>query len=120
MLCPNCDTTLKMTFRQNIEIDYCPHCRGVWLDRGELDKLIERAHDNRSSAAPDAYVAPEKKSLRKRKRGHDYYDDDRQHHDEYERRGKPRKYQSDKRYRRKKSWKHRGKDVIEEIFDIFD
>jgi len=44
MRCPHCtDTNLAMTERQGIEIDYCPNCRGVWLDRGELDKLLERA-----------------------------------------------------------------------------
>lgn len=44
MKCPACkDQTLVITDRQGIEIDYCPECRGVWLDRGELDKLIERA-----------------------------------------------------------------------------
>jgi uncharacterized protein len=44
MQCPNCPTTaLVMTDRQGVEIDYCPQCRGVWLDRGELDKLMERA-----------------------------------------------------------------------------
>ncbi|CUB06720.1 MULTISPECIES: TFIIB-type zinc ribbon-containing protein [Marinomonas] len=43
MKCPHCDTLLQMTDRQGIEIDYCPSCRGVWLDRGELDKLIERS-----------------------------------------------------------------------------
>lgn len=44
MKCPTCpDVALTMTDRQGIEIDYCPQCRGVWLDRGELDKLIERA-----------------------------------------------------------------------------
>lgn len=44
MKCPNCpDATLVMTERQGVEIDYCPSCRGVWLDRGELDKLIERS-----------------------------------------------------------------------------
>jgi Zn-finger nucleic acid-binding protein len=42
MNCPVDDTTLEMTDRQGIEIDYCPQCRGIWLDRGELDKLIER------------------------------------------------------------------------------
>lgn len=42
MKCPNCSTPLVMTDRQGIEIDYCPDCRGVWLDRGELDKIIER------------------------------------------------------------------------------
>lgn len=43
MKCPVCsDADLAMTDRQGIEIDYCPKCRGVWLDRGELDKIIER------------------------------------------------------------------------------
>lgn len=43
MKCPIDDTELKMTERQGIEVDYCPKCRGVWLDRGELDKIIERS-----------------------------------------------------------------------------
>ncbi len=44
MKCPVCpDSSLLMTDRQGVEIDYCPQCRGVWLDRGELDKLIERS-----------------------------------------------------------------------------
>ena len=42
MKCPNCTTQdLAMADRQGIEIDYCPQCRGIWLDRGELDKLIQ-------------------------------------------------------------------------------
>ena len=44
MQCPACNNVnLAMTDRQGIEIDYCPECRGIWLDRGELDRLIERA-----------------------------------------------------------------------------
>ena len=43
MLCPSCKVELKMADRQGIEIDYCPQCRGVWLDRGELDKIVERS-----------------------------------------------------------------------------
>ncbi|GGA84314.1 hypothetical protein GCM10011491_09750 [Brucella endophytica] len=43
MLCPACRVDLVMSERQGIEIDYCPKCRGVWLDRGELDKIIERS-----------------------------------------------------------------------------
>ena len=49
MLCPTCKTPLTMSERQGIEIDYCPTCRGVWLDRGELDKIIER---NATSQVP--------------------------------------------------------------------
>jgi len=41
MKCPSCTTDLTIGERKNIEIDYCPKCRGVWLDRGELDKIIE-------------------------------------------------------------------------------
>lgn len=44
MKCPTCpDAVLVMADRQGIEIDYCPTCRGVWLDRGELDKLLEKS-----------------------------------------------------------------------------
>ncbi len=42
MLCPLCQTGLSMSDRSGVEIDFCPSCRGVWLDRGELDKIIER------------------------------------------------------------------------------
>ena len=42
MPCPRCRVDLVMTERMGVEIDYCPKCRGVWLDRGELDKIIER------------------------------------------------------------------------------
>ncbi|WP_424538714.1 MULTISPECIES: zf-TFIIB domain-containing protein [Sphingomonadaceae] len=48
MLCPVCRVALSMSERQGVEIDFCPQCRGVWLDRGELDKIIERSE----SAAP--------------------------------------------------------------------
>ena len=55
MKCPHCpDVALVMSERQGVEIDYCPQCRGVWLDRGELDKLIERA----AAAAPSPAAAP--------------------------------------------------------------
>lgn len=43
MKCPVCEVDLLMSERQGVEIDYCPKCRGVWLDRGELDKIIERS-----------------------------------------------------------------------------
>lgn len=43
MNCPSCGTVLAIADRQGIEIDYCPSCRGVWLDRGELDKILERS-----------------------------------------------------------------------------
>jgi uncharacterized protein len=43
MICPVCQSQMQRAGREGVEIDYCPNCRGVWLDRGELDKIIERA-----------------------------------------------------------------------------
>lgn len=58
MKCPVCTTVnLVMSERQGVEIDYCPECRGVWLDRGELDKIIERAVPQElSPPQPPAYA----------------------------------------------------------------
>jgi len=55
MLCPTDRTPLTMSDRQGIEIDYCPTCRGIWLDRGELDKILERSA---SDLGPPAAVRP--------------------------------------------------------------
>ena len=55
MQCPNDGTVLTMSERSGIEIDYCPTCRGVWLDRGELDKIIERSL---TQAAPQPAAPP--------------------------------------------------------------
>jgi Zn-finger nucleic acid-binding protein len=55
MACPVDGTALVMSERSGIEIDYCPSCRGVWLDRGELDKMIER---NAASLAPEQSAPP--------------------------------------------------------------
>lgn len=54
MKCPMDGETLVMTDRSGVEIDYCPKCRGVWLDRGELDKIIERAAPPAVAPAPQA------------------------------------------------------------------
>ena len=60
MPCPVCKVPLAMSDRQGVEIDYCPQCRGVWLDRGELDKIIERsaAQDAGPAAQPQAQQTP--------------------------------------------------------------
>lgn len=69
MKCPNCEETLVMAERQGVEIDYCPKCRGVWLDKGELDKIIEKS----SSAESSQQL---KSQDEKRNRDHDDDDDD--------------------------------------------
>jgi Zn-finger nucleic acid-binding protein len=65
MDCPIDGTQLLMSERQGIEIDYCPECRGVWLDRGELDKLIERADTEigppKSGESTQPHSKPKKK-----------------------------------------------------------
>ncbi len=105
MKCPVCETVdLHITDRHGVEVDYCPKCRGLWLDRGEVDRIIERA-----TKFEQDFPA----SRRKSKRDYDdyyhedEYDDVHDHHD--------RDYRSDKKRRR-----NRKKDFLEEIFDIFD
>jgi Zn-finger nucleic acid-binding protein len=68
MKCPTDGTTLAITDRQGIEIDYCPQCRGVWLDRGELDKLIAGGAQH-SSRPPER--EPERYDERSRSHGYD-------------------------------------------------
>ncbi len=93
MLCPVDKTALVMSERQGIEIDYCPTCRGVWLDRGELDKIIER------SAAPVAAAPPPQAEPRHQRETYRDYDDGRHHGHGH--RGYPK----------------RRKSFLEELFD---
>ena len=88
MKCPTCpDSILVITDRQNVEIDYCPVCRGLWLDRGELDKLIALSATQPPPQAPVRSMQP------------DFVDSD--HHKFY-------KFQGNTQ--RKKSW-------LNDIFD---
>lgn len=102
MKCPIDGTDLTMSERQGIEIDYCPKCRGVWLDRGELDKLIERS-EPQASPAP-AHADP----YRDNRRPPDY--DDRRSYDD--RRGYDR--DDDRKYHGGK----RRKSLLGELFDF--
>jgi uncharacterized protein len=58
MKCPNDSATLVMSERAGVEIDYCPECRGIWLDRGELDKILDRAQTEAAPPAPPAAAPP--------------------------------------------------------------
>ena len=63
MKCPVCaNVNLVMSERQGVEIDYCPECRGVWLDRGELDKIIERAAQQEPAPPPQPRYEPQPNS----------------------------------------------------------
>lgn len=99
MNCPVDATALQMSDRQGIEIDYCPQCRGVWLDRGELDKIIERAAPQPASVvvpAPAGAQAPPPTRGDERGHGGDRHDDDRRHDRDRDDRGygKKRKKES--------------------------
>ncbi len=59
MDCPMDGTKLVMSERQGVEIDYCPECRGVWLDRGELDKILERSERAEPDGRQDEPRRPE-------------------------------------------------------------
>ncbi|MPT48348.1 MAG: hypothetical protein E2598_07995 [Sphingobium sp.] len=79
MLCPICHVSLMLSERQNVEIDYCPRCRGVWLDRGELDKIIERSE---RPSDPQSRLSPTHSFAR---------DDDRSGHEHTRRHGGKRR-----------------------------
>jgi Zn-finger nucleic acid-binding protein len=92
MYCPVCrEVALVMADRQGIEVDYCPQCRGVWLDRGELDKIIERVALTQGGATPQT-PQPRDRSPSEYRQYRDHDDD----------------------YRRKK--KRRG--LLDELFDF--
>ena len=59
MPCPVCKVPLTMSERQGVEIDYCPQCRGVWLERGELDKIIERSGNDGPAQTGGSPLAPQ-------------------------------------------------------------
>jgi Zn-finger nucleic acid-binding protein len=77
MNCPVCsETSLVISERQGVEIDYCPKCRGVWLDRGELDKIIDRSNevfDNEKSKSFDDKHYDDRKHYSDKKYDDDYY-----------------------------------------------
>jgi Zn-finger nucleic acid-binding protein len=104
MKCPVCATPdLLMTERQGIEIDYCPQCRGVWLDRGELDKIIERSTRDAAplaganaapAASPAQQMPPQQAQHPYPQAPQPYYDQKRHGHDDkhaYDSHGYPRK-----------------------------
>jgi hypothetical protein len=91
MPCPVCRVDLVMSERSGVEIDYCPNCRGVWLDRGELDKILERASSELSGRSGGPQSAPRAQQSYER---HDS--------DEYPVYG----HQGQGHYRKKKSFLH--------------
>lgn len=98
MNCPVDGSELRLSDRQGIEIDYCPQCRGIWLDRGELDKILER-----SAQAPFAAPAARESSR--------YDEPPRPHHDD------DRRY-DDRRYDDRRDKKKRARSFLDDLFDF--
>lgn len=108
LLCPNCNVSMQNVARSGVELDMCPSCRGVWLDRGELEKIMGASReaqqdDVRARERFDRELDSFHRDPEGWKRSHPY-DDDRKRH----------RYEDDDYYRHKK--KKKGFD----IFDIFD
>ncbi|WP_329739473.1 zf-TFIIB domain-containing protein [Enorma massiliensis] len=104
MKCPVCkDVTLLMSEKNGVEIDYCPECRGIWLDRGELDKIIDRARDAR-----DGYRENERQEYRREERRDD------RHEDRYDAR-----YDERARYDKKSKKKQSPLSALGDIMEIF-
>jgi Zn-finger nucleic acid-binding protein len=98
LMCPNCDGSMQAVQRAGVEFDMCPRCRGVWLDRGELEKLMAAERDDAQATynAPRTYDRPDHHHDQKKR-----YDDD-----------------DDDRYRRHGQYGHHKKRSS--LFDIFD
>jgi len=102
MTCPLCQGTLREVIRENISIDVCGQCRGVWLDRGELEKLLASARQE-AMAEANRY---ESRAQYENNRNEDRYASD------------PKRYDRDQRHHG--HGHYRKKSKFESIFDIFD
>jgi len=103
MKCPNDGAVLTMSERGGVEIDYCPECRGVWLDRGELDKILDRAAAEAQPASPPPAQAPAAAPPQ-------YQDRDYRPQPSYDQRGYDRGGQGHRKPKRKEHW-------LSELFD---
>ncbi len=103
MPCPVCKVALTMSERQGVEIDYCPQCRGVWLDRGELDKILERSAAE-APAAPQTPTPPQQPPMQQQPQMQQPWGGDNRgypQHGGYDKYGRPK----------------RRKSFLEELFD---
>ena len=104
LMCPNDNAPMQTLERSGVQFDMCPTCRGVWLDRGELEKLMEAATSDARAAAPPPQPAPQPYPPQQAQQPWG---------------GPPQGYRDD-RYRRDDDYHHRKKKKRMDIFDIFD
>jgi len=107
MNCPNCTVTLVIAERHGVEIDYCPQCRGVWLDRGELDKILDRVPASAPMTAPPAAPYPTRPAEYRPQGDFDKNRDERERYEKH-------RYEKDEyRYKKKKR-----EGFLGELFDF--
>jgi Zn-finger nucleic acid-binding protein len=110
MKCPVCDVALSISSREGVEIDFCPQCRGVWLDRGELDKVIERV---------SAAMAPTGGRDRREEPPPPRYEDERRYerdrYDDRDRRYDDRDHRYDERYDKRRKKK---RSFLDDLFEF--
>ena len=113
MRCPTCDDVqLVISSREGIEIDHCPQCRGVWLDRGELDKIIDRAAPSVVGAASTAPPPPDQPRYEQPRYDQPRYEERPRYDDrDRDRYRDERSYQDYKRKKKRKSF-------LEDLFDF--
>lgn len=109
MKCPICNLDMRVAERESVDIDYCPQCRGVWLDRGELEKIIAQV-ESQGYRESDRHDSDR----------HDYEDDD--HHDDRHamKRGDDHPHRDD--YQRKSESRYgakRKEGFLSQLFDVF-
>ncbi|MBE3574744.1 MAG: zf-TFIIB domain-containing protein [Firmicutes bacterium] len=102
MRCPVCDTELTQTMRYDVQIDVCPRCRGVWLDRGELDKILALARGFREDEVERTPEQDQRRPYRLEHDVEDRYDDD---------------YSRDQMPSRRRRKKEGIFDLFEDLFD---
>jgi Zn-finger nucleic acid-binding protein len=111
LTCPNCNVGMTQVTRSEVEIDVCPQCRGVWLDRGELEKLLQPLRDAAGAAAQtaprEAMEYDQHAFQGKHEDRHREYHDDDQHHGRY-----GESHDGHGRNGRRQGWRN--------ILDVFD
>jgi Zn-finger nucleic acid-binding protein len=111
MKCPICDIEMRITEREGVEIDYCPQCRGVWLDRGELEKILSRVESQQSRGRDERDESEDEEGEDEDRRG------DRKagrYHDE-----EPRREGEYRRESESRSGGKRKEGFLSNLFDMF-
>ena len=120
MICPHDGTEMDHLLRHGVGIDHCPTCGGVWLDKGELDHLLEAVRPAVELADPDPTPPPPPRPVAPEpyERGREYQPKKRKKAERFEDRGARSKPGEGTRYRKRYSKKARLKDILEDIFDF--